>query len=134
MRLSSRPPTCLGALTRTSRSGGVHFNLGELTKDVRFRPTVEVGFGDDQTLVQMLAEVHFAQSLNIDEVLGQVVDQILNHLERVDRGAILLLNRERGILREVVSKTSSAFDKMRERADRIIQLATMASRGRSRSD
>ncbi len=47
----------------------------------------------------------FAQSLNIDEVLGQAVDQIFNHLERIDRGAILLLNRERGTLREVVSKT-----------------------------
>lgn len=42
--------------------GGVHFNLGELTKDVRFRPTVEVGFGDDQTVVQMLAEVHYVFS------------------------------------------------------------------------
>jgi len=39
--------------------GGVHFNLGEFTKDVRFRPSVEVGFGDDQTLVQILAEVHY---------------------------------------------------------------------------
>ena len=39
--------------------GGVHFNLGQLTKDVRFRPSVEVGFGDDQTVVQMLAEVHY---------------------------------------------------------------------------
>jgi opacity protein-like surface antigen len=42
--------------------GGVHFNLGELTKDVRFRPSVEVGFGDDQTVVQMLAEVHYVFS------------------------------------------------------------------------
>ena len=47
----------------------------------------------------------FAQSLNIDEVLGQVVDQVFKYLERVDRGAILLLNRERGTLREVASKT-----------------------------
>ena len=42
--------------------GGVHFNLGKLTKDVRFRPSVEVGFGDDQTVVQMLAEVHYVFS------------------------------------------------------------------------
>ena len=42
--------------------GGVHFNLGELTKDVRFRPTVDLGFGDDQTVVQMLAEVHYVFS------------------------------------------------------------------------
>ena len=42
--------------------GGVHFNLGEFYKDVRFRPTVEVGFGDDRTLVQMAAEVHYVFS------------------------------------------------------------------------
>jgi hypothetical protein len=41
---------------------GVHFNLGEIAKDVRFRPTIEFGFGDDQTLVQMLAEVHYVFS------------------------------------------------------------------------
>lgn len=39
--------------------GGVHFNLGEFARDVRFRPTVEIGFGDDRTLVQALAEVHY---------------------------------------------------------------------------
>jgi hypothetical protein len=39
--------------------GGVHFNLGEFAKDVRFRPSMELGFGDDQTIFQMLAEVHY---------------------------------------------------------------------------
>lgn len=39
--------------------GGVHFNLGEFAKDVRFRPTMEIGFGDDLTVLQMLAEVHY---------------------------------------------------------------------------
>jgi hypothetical protein len=43
--------------------GGVHFDLGELTRDVRFRPTVEVGFGDDRKLVQMLAELHYLFSM-----------------------------------------------------------------------
>jgi hypothetical protein len=42
--------------------GGVHFNLGEIAKDVRFRPTIELGFGDDQTVLQMLAEVHYVFS------------------------------------------------------------------------
>jgi opacity protein-like surface antigen len=42
--------------------GGVHFNLGEFAKDVRFRPTVEVGFGDDVTTLQALAEVHYVFS------------------------------------------------------------------------
>ena len=42
--------------------GGVHFNLGEFVKDVRFRPTLELGFGDDVTLFQGLAEVHYVFS------------------------------------------------------------------------
>ncbi|MGA1791837.1 MAG: hypothetical protein ACMUIM_10140 [bacterium] len=42
--------------------GGVHFNLGEFAKDVRFRPSMELGLGDDLFLVQMLAEVHYVFS------------------------------------------------------------------------
>jgi len=39
--------------------GGVHFNLGEFAPNVRFRPTVEIGFGDDRTTFQALAEAHY---------------------------------------------------------------------------
>jgi opacity protein-like surface antigen len=42
--------------------GGVHVNLGEFARNVRFRPSMELGFGDDQTLLQMLAEVHYVFS------------------------------------------------------------------------
>lgn len=42
--------------------GGVHFNLGEFAKDVRFRPSVELGLGDDLTVLQILAEVHYVFS------------------------------------------------------------------------
>src|SRR5262245_50479787 len=42
--------------------GGVHFDLGEFAKDVRFRTSVELGFGDDVTLLQALAEVHYVFS------------------------------------------------------------------------
>jgi opacity protein-like surface antigen len=42
--------------------GGVHFNLGEFAKDVRFRPTIELGFGDDVTTLEALAEVHYVFS------------------------------------------------------------------------
>lgn len=42
--------------------GGVHFELGEFARDVRFRPTLEVGFGDDRTLLQAVAEVHYVFS------------------------------------------------------------------------
>ena len=47
----------------------------------------------------------FAQSLNIDELLDKVIDQIFSHFKRIDRGTILLLNKETGRLKEVVSKT-----------------------------
>jgi len=45
-----------------------------------------------------------SQSLNIDEVLNEVVDQVLTLLKRIDRGAILLLNRRTKKLEVVVSK------------------------------
>jgi len=47
----------------------------------------------------------FAQSLNIDELLDEVIDQVFNLLKRIDRGAILLLDKETGELQEAVSKT-----------------------------
>ena len=47
----------------------------------------------------------FAQSLNIQELLSLVIDQILTLLKRINRGAILLLNKDTGKLQEVVSKT-----------------------------
>ena len=47
----------------------------------------------------------FAQSLNIQELLGLVIDQILTLLKRINRGAILLLDKDTGKLQEVVSKT-----------------------------
>ena len=42
--------------------GGVHFDLGYFARDVRFRPTIEVGIGDDATVVQAFAEAHYSFS------------------------------------------------------------------------
>ncbi len=42
--------------------GGVHFELGEFARDVRFRPVIEVGIGDDVTLLQAIADVHYVFS------------------------------------------------------------------------
>jgi PAS domain S-box-containing protein len=47
----------------------------------------------------------FSQSLDVDELLGEVIDQIFILLERIDRGAILLLNKDKETLQEVASKT-----------------------------
>ncbi|MGH9381641.1 MAG: hypothetical protein ACRD2Z_13655 [Thermoanaerobaculia bacterium] len=33
-------------------TAGFHFNLGEFVRNLRFQPAVEVGFGDDRTLIQ----------------------------------------------------------------------------------
>jgi opacity protein-like surface antigen len=42
--------------------GGVHFDLGEFAPDVRFRPSLEIGTGDDATVFQFLAEAHYVFS------------------------------------------------------------------------
>lgn len=42
--------------------GGAHWDLGEFARNVRFRPNVEVGFGDDVTFLQANAEVHYVFS------------------------------------------------------------------------
>ncbi len=42
--------------------GGVHFNLGEFARDVRFRPTVDIGVGDDATLLSATADVFYVFS------------------------------------------------------------------------
>jgi opacity protein-like surface antigen len=42
--------------------GGFHFEMGHFAEDVRFRPTIELGVGDDVTLLQALAEVHYVFS------------------------------------------------------------------------
>lgn len=38
-------------------TGGIHFNLGEFVPNLRFQPTIEAGFGDDRTLVQVTIPV-----------------------------------------------------------------------------
>ena len=47
----------------------------------------------------------FAKSHDIREVLHEVIAQIMNLLNRINRGAILLLDKDTGQLEEVVSKT-----------------------------
>jgi signal transduction histidine kinase/pSer/pThr/pTyr-binding forkhead associated (FHA) protein len=47
----------------------------------------------------------FAKSHDIHDVLQEVIDQIMDLLIRINRGAILLLDEDTGQLEEVVSKT-----------------------------
>jgi nitrogen-specific signal transduction histidine kinase len=59
-----------------------------------------------QSLELSLAVSHaLVQSLNLNELLGEVMDQIFTLLKRIDRGAILMINEETGSLKEMVSKT-----------------------------
>lgn len=59
-----------------------------------------------QTVGLLLRVSHiFAKSHDIREVLHEVMVQIMNLLNRINRGAILLLDKETGQLEEVVSKT-----------------------------
>ena len=47
----------------------------------------------------------FAQSIDIEKLLDEFLDQIFSLLNRIDRGVILLVDKESGELQEVVSKT-----------------------------
>ena len=42
--------------------GGLHWDLGEFARNVRFRPYVEIGSGDHVTTLQANAEVHYVFS------------------------------------------------------------------------
>jgi len=42
--------------------GGVHWDLGEFARNVRFRPNFEIGVGDHVTTLQGNAEVHYVFS------------------------------------------------------------------------
>jgi hypothetical protein len=41
---------------------GAHWDLGEFARNVRFRPNVEIGFGDSVTTLQANAEAHYVFS------------------------------------------------------------------------
>ncbi|MFW6147959.1 MAG: ATP-binding protein [Thermodesulfobacteriota bacterium] len=59
-----------------------------------------------QSLELLLAVSNaFAQSLNLNDLLNEIMEHIFSLLKRIDRGAILLLNEETKSLKEVVSKT-----------------------------
>jgi hypothetical protein len=58
----SQGPSLEGDFDPDQIYGGVHFELGEFARDVRFRPVLEVGFGDDVTLLQAIADVHYVFS------------------------------------------------------------------------
>ena len=72
-----------------------------------------------------------AQSLDIDELLDEMIDQIFILLKRIDRGAILLRDRETGQLKEMVSKirmgeryqrtTPSTFNYSRSIVKRVVK-------------
>jgi two-component system NtrC family sensor kinase len=47
----------------------------------------------------------FAQSIDIEKLLDELLDQVFSLLRRIDRGVILLVDKESGELHEVVSKT-----------------------------
>ncbi len=54
--------------------GGVHFDLGELANNVHFRPSAEMGIGDDVTSLLGNALVMYMWDLQVDPYAGgQVV-------------------------------------------------------------
>lgn len=62
---------------------------------------------DHSRSLELLLKVSniFAQSIDIEKLLDELLDQIFSLLRRIDRGVILLVDKESGELHEVVSKT-----------------------------
>ncbi len=62
---------------------------------------------DHSQNVEFLVRVSniFAKSLNIQALFEEVIDQIFHFMKRIDHGAILLLDKGTGELREVASKS-----------------------------
>jgi hypothetical protein len=50
------------------------------------------------------------QALGIDEVLERVLDRIFDLLKRIDRGAILLIDSETGVLKEVAARARNDLE------------------------
>ncbi|MDH3283826.1 MAG: hypothetical protein OEQ13_03735 [Acidobacteriota bacterium] len=66
--------------------GGVHFELGDFAENVLFRPNVEVGFGDDETVLAVNAAVHWLIPRRLQRWRPYVGGEVgLNHRE-IDRG------------------------------------------------
>jgi hypothetical protein len=66
------------------------------------------------------------QALGINDVLERVLDRIFDLLKRIDRGAILLIDRETGVVREVAARARNDLEGRRthyspEVVERVIQ-------------
>jgi signal transduction histidine kinase len=61
---------------------------------------------DNARNVEFLVKISniLAKSLDIHALLGEIIDQIFYFMKRIDRGAILLLDKDTGELKEAVSK------------------------------
>ena len=80
------------------------------TTDVSESPPRRHSPRDNARNVEFLVKVSniFAKSLDIQALLEEVIDQIFYFIKRIDRGAILLLDKDTGELKEVVSKTRTS--------------------------
>ena len=79
----------------------------------------------DKELIHKVSNV-FMESSDIKEILEKILDYILDHLKRIDRGVIILIDNETGEISEVMSKlrkpggdTSMMFS--RPVVDRVIR-------------
>ncbi len=94
----AKRPTAWQSLTSEAKE-----RHGE-TSELSTRMKIERDYTRSLELLLKVSNI-FSQSLKVDELLGEVIDQIFILLERIDRGAILLLDKEKGTLQQVASKT-----------------------------
>lgn len=65
-------------------------------------------------LLRKVSEV-FTQSLNVNEILNRILDHIFELFKRIDRGAIVLLDKDTGEISVVVSRVRDGVQKGAER-------------------
>jgi PAS domain S-box-containing protein len=75
--------------------------------------TLEDGSGNDIRSLELLLNISniFAQSLDPNELFDTIIDQVITVLKRIDRSSILLLDKDTGKLREVVSRVRPGHEK-----------------------
>ncbi len=81
-----------------------------MTADTSESPLRRHSPRDSSRNVEFLVKVSniFAKSLDIHALLKEVIDQIFYFMKRIDRGAILFLDKDTGDLKEMVSKTRTS--------------------------
>ncbi|MBN1102028.1 MAG: FHA domain-containing protein [Deltaproteobacteria bacterium] len=102
------PEDILELLQSMRLPGQVREGVSEPPQDREMTPQ------KNMDLLRKVSEVH-SESLNLVEILEKILDHVFGHFTWLDRGAIILLDRETGEISEVVSKVKGETEDRGER-------------------